>query len=157
MHRRPGAGTTFSLRLPSAPPAPRAEGQTAARAGLAGTRILIVDNDPSALSSLQGLLEGWGCEVDAAADGAGAEALMQAQPAAMWLFDYHLDDGDTGIAVQQRLAQRFGARPTLILSADDSGEVRRSALEHGLSLLQKPVRPLALKSTLDRLRTMRQP
>ena len=157
LRSRPGAGTTFSLRLPSAPPAPRAEGQTAARAGLAGIRILIVDNDPSALSSLRGLLEGWGCEVDAAADGAGAEALMQAQPAALWLFDYHLDDGDTGIAVQQRLAQRFGARPTLILSADDSGEVRRSALEHGLSLLQKPVRPLALKSTLDRLRTMRQP
>ncbi|MGJ4730990.1 hybrid sensor histidine kinase/response regulator, partial [Luteimonas sp. SDU101] len=155
LRSRSGAGTVFSLRLPRAVPVPRAD-PAGTRAGLAGTRILIVDNDPVALSSLRALLEGWGCTVDAASDGAGAEALMQARPAALWLFDYHLDDGDTGIAVHSRLAGRFGPRPTLVLSADDSGEVRRSALEYGLSLLQKPVRPLALKSTLDRLRTMRQ-
>jgi len=149
-----GRGTVFSLRLPRAEPAPRAE-LAAARGGLAGTRVLLLDNDPDALAALRGLLEGWGCEVEAAADGDAAADRMQARPAALWLFDYHLDDGDTGIAVHQRLAARFGARPALILSADDSGEVRRAALEHGLSLLQKPVRPLALKSTLDRLRAMR--
>ena len=149
-----GRGTVFSLRLPRAEPAPRAE-LSAARGGLAGTRVLLLDNDPDALSALCGLLEGWGCEVEAAADGDAAAERMQARPAALWLFDYHLDEGDTGIAVHQRLAARFGARPALILSADDSGEVRRAALEHGLSLLQKPVRPLALKSTLDRLRAMR--
>jgi len=121
------------------------------RTGLAGLHILIVDNDPVALAALRGLLEGWGCTVDAAADGAAAEALLRAHAAALWLFDYHLDDGDTGIALCARLRERFGARPTLILSADDSGEVRRAALEHGLSLLQKPVRPLALKSVLDRM------
>ena len=67
------------------------------------------------------------------------------------LFDYHLDDGDTGVALHARLARRFGARPALILSADDSVEVRRDVLEDGLSLLSKPVRPLALKSVLDRM------
>jgi len=153
LRSRVGKGTVFSLRLPRAIAAPRT--QVAARAGLPGTRLLIVDNDPAALASLRSLLQGWGCVVDAAADGAGAEALLQPQQATLWLFDYHLDDGDTGIALHARLAARFGPRPTLILSADDSGDVRRAALEHGLSLLQKPVRPLALKSTLDRLRTMR--
>ena len=69
--------------------------------------------------------------------------------------DYHLDDGDTGIALQARLAARFGARPTLIVSADDTGAVRGDALATGLSLLPKPVRPLALKSVLDRMRAMR--
>jgi hypothetical protein len=29
--------------------------------------------------------------------------------------------------------------------------VRRDVLDHGLTLLRKPVRPLALKSVLDRL------
>jgi signal transduction histidine kinase len=151
---RPGRGTVFWLRLPRATAAQRYEAPLA-RPGIAGERILIVDNDPAALAALHALLEGWGCAVDAAADGAGAETLLQRQPAALWLFDYHLDDGDTGIALHARLGERHGTRPTLILSADDSGEVRRAALEHGLSLLQKPVRPLALKSTLDRLRTMR--
>jgi len=54
-----------------------------------------------------------------------------------------------------RLGARFGARPTLIVSADDTGVVRGDALETGLSLLPKPVRPLALKSVLDRMRAMR--
>ena len=150
LRSRVGRGTRFSLRRPRAAAAARGDSGLP-RAGLAGTRILIVDNDPAALSALRGLLEGWGCAVDAAADGAGAEARLRAQPAALWLFDFHLDDGDTGIALHARLRERFGERPTLILSADDSGDVRRAALEHGLSLLQKPVRPLALKSVLDRM------
>jgi hypothetical protein len=43
----------------------------------------------------------------------------------------------------------------LILSADDSGDVRRIALEHGLGLLPKPAKALALKSMLRRLLTAR--
>ena len=67
------------------------------------------------------------------------------------MFDYHLDDGLTGVALHDELAQRFGARPALILSADDGGATRRDVLEHGLTLLRKPLRPLALKSVLDRV------
>ncbi|MCR6662131.1 MAG: PAS domain-containing hybrid sensor histidine kinase/response regulator [Luteimonas sp.] len=144
-----GRGTVFSLHMPRA--ASRGVVAVEDRRGLRGSRVLLVDNDPAALSALATLLEGWGCEVDAVADGSAAEAAMARHPATLWLFDYHLDDGDTGVALRARLAERFGARPTLILSADDSGEVRRAVLEHGLSLLQKPARPLALKSVLDRL------
>ncbi|HRN62856.1 MAG TPA: PAS-domain containing protein [Luteimonas sp.] len=150
LRSRPGQGTVFSLRVPRA----AAQARPIAGGGkpaLAGTRILLVDNDPAALTALQSLLQGWGCEAEAAADGAGAEAILRREPAALWLFDYHLDDGDTGVALHARLSAAFGARPTLILSADDSGDVRRAALEHDLALLQKPVRPLALKSVLDRM------
>jgi hypothetical protein len=55
------------------------------------------------------------------------------------------------VAVTQRLAQRFGARPCLILSADLTETVRAAVHEAGLLLLAKPVRPLALKSVLDRM------
>ena len=96
-------------------------------------------------------LRGWGYDVAEASAEAAAVAAMQAAPAALWLFDYNLDDGDTGTALQTRLGERFGARPTLILSADDSLATRREVLEQGLTLLHKPVRPLALKSILDRL------
>src|SRR5690606_8878321 len=154
LRSRVGHGTVFSLQLPRAAAA-HGTWAGAPRTGLAGCRVLVVDNDPSALAALRTLLEGWGCMVDAAADGAGAETLLERHAPALWLLDYHLDGGDTGIALHARLAARFGPRPTLILSADDSGEVRRAALEHDLALLRKPVRPLALKSTLDRLRAMR--
>lgn len=147
---RPGRGTVFSLRVgrEAGPPGVAA---AAPRARLAGTRLLAVDNDPVALEALAGVLRGWGCQVVVVADGAGAEQALAADPCSLWLFDYHLDDGDTGVALRARLARRFGARPALILSADDSVEVRRDVLEDGLSLLSKPVRPLALKSVLDRM------
>lgn len=147
---RMGRGTTFSLRVPRVPAAVQAP---AAPAGaLDGMRVLIVDNDADALAALRALLTGWQCAVDAVADGAAADALLAAgaRPA-LWLLDYHLDGGDTGVALHARLSARYGARPSLILSADDSGEVRRIALEHGLGLLQKPIKALALKSMLRRL------
>jgi PAS domain S-box-containing protein len=157
LRSRPGRGTVFSLDIEAVPP-PRAEASSATGTpnALDGLRLLIVDNDPQALAALQAILAGWHCRVDACADGAAAEALLasRADPA-LWLFDYHLDDGDTGVALQSRLAVRFGPRPCLILSADDSGDVRRIALEHGLGLLPKPVKALALKSMLRRLLTAR--
>ena len=76
---------------------------------------------------------------------------MAARPASLWLFDYHLDDGDTGIALAADLGEHHGRRPTLVLSADGTHAVRRAVLEGGYSLLAKPLKPLALKSVLDRL------
>ncbi|WP_242107031.1 hybrid sensor histidine kinase/response regulator [Luteimonas aquatica] len=156
LRSRVGHGTVFALSVPrvaARAPAVAATG----RAGLAGTRVLIVDNEPDALRSLRGLLESWGCQVLAAADGPQAESVLAEREAALWLFDYHLDGGDTGAALHARLAQRFGPRPTLILSADGGDAVRRAVHEAGLPLLAKPLKPLALKSVLDRLLAAQHP
>jgi len=147
-----GLGTAFSVSLqraasPQVASAPRP--RNAATSG--GVPVLVVDNDPAALQGLAGLLRGWGYSVAEASGEAQAVAALQEKSASLWLFDYNLDDGDTGTALQLRLGERFGARPTLILSADDSLATRREVLEQGLTLLHKPVRPLALKSILDRL------
>jgi CheY-like chemotaxis protein len=105
----------------------------------------------AALSALTQVLEGWGCQVSTATDGAQAEAALSLRAAELWLFDYHLDDGDTGVRLMQRLSQRFGPRPCLILTADQTEAVRHAVQEAELSLLPKPIRPLALKSVMDRL------
>ena len=55
------------------------------------------------------------------------------------------------MALHARLAARGVAAPCLILSADQTGAVRVAAQEAGLPLLVKPLRPLALKSVLDRM------
>src|SRR5690606_27736520 len=101
LRSRIGRGTVFALAVPRA--ATRAPAAAMGKKGLAGTRVLIVDNEPAALQSLRALLEGWGCEVDAVADGEAAEAAMAANDASLWLFDYHLDGGDTGAALHARL------------------------------------------------------
>lgn len=152
LHSRPERGTAFAIALPSVP-APAGTGSVpAVRAGLAGAHVLVLDNDRMALASLAGLLQGWGCSVDTLADGEAALAAQAARPADLWLLDYHLDDGDTGIDAWKRLSARHGAVPALVLSADATDAVRREVAEHGLGLLQKPVRPLALKSVLGRMR-----
>ena len=125
--------------------------QQAQTRGLAGLRVLIVDNEPQALDALAGVLRGWGCEVVAAGDGEVAAAALAAGQCALWIFDYHLDHGDDGVSLHARLRERFACVPCLILSADQTGAVRIAAQEAGLPLLMKPLRPLALKSMLDRM------
>ncbi len=88
---------------------------------------------------------------DVAADGEAAARLLGDAGCDLWLLDYHLDAGEDGVGLYARLAARYGAAPCLILSADQTGAVRSAVQEAGLSLLAKPLRPLALKSMLDRL------
>lgn len=147
LRSRVGCGTVFSVRVaqaprPAAPALPPAEDRS--------MRVLVVDNDPVAMEALADVLRRWNYDVVTARDGGQAAGLLEQAPVALWLFDYHLDGGDTGVALAGRLAARFGARPTLVLSADRGEEVRRAVHEAGLSLLAKPVKPLALKSMLDR-------
>ena len=154
LRSRPGVGTVFtaSLAAVAAPVlAPASVVNPGRGNALAGVPVLLVDNDAQALAALAGLLRGWGCVVHEADGQQQAQAVLASHEVALWLFDYNLDDGDTGTALRQRLAQQGPGRPTLILSADDSLATRREVLEQGLTLLQKPVRPLALKSVLDRL------
>ena len=147
-----GRGSVFAVDVERAqPPAASTPVKAGGARGLAGRRILLVDNDADALAALARLLAGWGCEVATAAEGEGAATALARQPADLWLFDYHLDRGDTGVDLAMRLRGRYGPAPCLILSAD-AGEATRSAVhEAELSLLPKPVRPLALKSVLDRM------
>lgn len=149
LRSRPGMGTVFAVRVAQAL-RPAAVPHASSMHDGAPLRVLLVDNDPLAMDALAGVLQRWGYEVVTALDGVEAEAALHRAPAALWLFDYHLDDGDTGVALAQRLAAQFVPRPTLILSADRGEDVRRAVHEAGLSLLAKPVKPLALKSVLDR-------
>lgn len=145
-----GRGTVFAVRLPRARPvalAPVEQG-----AVLRGLRVLVVDNDAMALDAACTLLARWGCDVIPARDRRDAAVALAEQPMSLWLFDYHLDGGDTGVAMATDLAARFGHHPTLIMSADASGDVRAAAQAAGLPLLVKPLKPLALKSMLDRMR-----
>jgi len=148
LRSQPGSGSTFAIDVPRVA---AAGPHRIVRQGLAGLRVLLVDNEPQALAALQAVVRGWGCVVHAAADGMNAAKVLDATSTDLWIFDYHLDAGDDGVALHARLAQRFGSVPCLILSADQTGAVRNAAQEAGLPLLFKPLRPLALKSTLDRV------
>ncbi|MFS2043184.1 PAS-domain containing protein, partial [Stenotrophomonas geniculata] len=147
----PGHGSAFSISVQRAAPAvtPRSSPPTGGSSALKGIRVLAVDNDPDALEAMRQLLLSWGCDVIAAgnADDIGPSA----HEAALWLFDYHLDDGDTGVALWKRMVGMHGPRPTVILSADTGSDTREAVRGVGLSLLNKPFKPLALRWAINHL------
>ncbi len=144
-------GSAFSITVARATPpvAPPIQPSAGGASTLKGIRVLVVDNDPDALEAIRKLLVSWGCDVIAVRDPGALGA--SAHDAALWLFDYHLDDGDTGVALWKRLVAVHGPRPTVILSADNGSGTREAVRAVGLSLLNKPFKPLALRWAINHL------
>ena len=148
----PGKGSMFSIELPRgtvviADPLPK---QVIARLDNR-VRVLVVDNDNAVMRGMQSLLDGWHCEVLAAGNVRDAEILADGTAPDLLLLDYHLDGGDTGLALLERLRERLGDVPAIVISADHGEDLRQAVAEAGALLLHKPLKPLALKSLMARL------
>ncbi len=149
----PGRGTLIGVRVPTVSPAPLPSTSTTAapRPFASGYCVLAVDNEAAGLHALATLLTGWGIEVLPASSGSAAEALLATRKTDAWILDNHLDGGDTGIELRERLRARFGDHPAILVSADHGPELRALAAEREIQLLHKPIKPLALRSLLARL------
>lgn len=162
LESRLGKGTRFSVSLPLARPLglPRAVAPKppAALAHLQGMLILCIDNEAQILDGMSKLLEGWGCRVLTAANQEEANAAIEAQrrrsgqlPDAV-LVDYHLDGGMRGVEVLARLRWRFeGGLPGVLITADRTTGVREEAAAKNMPVLNKPLKPAALRSVLQQL------
>jgi CheY-like chemotaxis protein len=120
---------------------------------LAGITTLCVDNEPSILDGMETLLRGWGCAVIKAPDLGTAIAaidLRKPMPNGL-LIDYHLDHGN-GIEAITELRRRFGDLPAILITADRSPRVRAQAREANVQVLNKPIKPAALRAMLSRYR-----
>jgi Na+/proline symporter/signal transduction histidine kinase/CheY-like chemotaxis protein len=158
----PGRGSVFTITLPlgsraavaaALPPTLRKRNER-----IAGTRVLVLDNEPAVLDGMRALLEGWGCRVIAARDLADALADFEAtgEVPDLALIDFHLDSGGggdtTGISVVQQLRARWNAEvPGVVITADHTAEARAAAAAQGYALLAKPVKPAALRALMSRL------
>ena len=152
LRSRVGHGTMFAVAVPlasalaQAAPVPTPAVERAPRA-----RVLVVDNDATVLKAMQALLATWPCEVHAARDVDDALVYADAQAPDLLLLDYHLDGGHDGLQLRSQLAERIGEVPTIVITADHSEAVRQAVRAAGCHLLHKPVKPLALKSLMNRL------
>ena len=71
------------------------------------------------------------------------------------LVDYHLGDGN-GIDAIIQLRWRFGADlPAILITADRSPHVRDDARARNIQVLNKPVKPAALRALLAQWRVHR--
>ncbi|RDB43478.1 PAS domain S-box protein [Halomonas sp. DQ26W] len=155
---REGHGTVFSVSVPMVEARPLeaiSEQAVARRAGnkLAGTRILCIDNETLILEGMKAMLSGWGCDVLTATSISGAKSVLRnldGEPDAI-LADYHLDNEVTGLMALEALSERLeGAVPGIVITADRTEEVAEVIRRSGYHLLQKPVRPAALRALLTR-------
>lgn len=116
----------------------------------------LIDNDESICLAMQLLLENWGAKVITACS--LQELETKVNPACstpdVLICDYHLNDGETGIEAAQELLPAFTQPiPVLMITANYSKELNTEVRKRGFHLLNKPVKPLRLKTLLTHLCT----
>lgn len=152
-----GKGSRFSVSVPliatDARPAPPREAQPRQETQLAGLNVLCVDNERNILDAMSGLLENWGCEVRTATS---LKEIAQLNMLEGWvpdlvLMDYHLDQ-TSGLDAIEWLKQIVGGHlPAILVTADRTAAVRQLAETRGTSVLNKPVKPAALRALLTQV------
>lgn len=155
---RPGRGSVFAIEVPaSAPVADSPESSQMRTPGdLAGIRIALVDDDPLALSAMNGLLLAWGCEVVAAHNAKTLFDLLMADGRVpqVVICDFRLAEFGNGIKAIRAIRARFGTDlPAALITGDTGSDVLGLAHDAELPLLHKPVRPARLRALLNRLIT----
>ncbi|WP_166263289.1 NahK/ErcS family hybrid sensor histidine kinase/response regulator [Marinobacter caseinilyticus] len=154
----PGKGSRFVLTLPLEPAVNAQPGPViapvVASGSLEGSRVLVIDNEPAILVSMEALLERWGCRVAVAASAEAAVAVCRAlsfEPQAI-LADFHLDHGRTGCEAIDTVRHALAAHiPAAIITADRSDLCRQTLQLKNLPVLNKPVKPNRLRALLSSL------
>lgn len=120
---------------------------------LSSARALIIEDEDSVRDGMRELLGSWGCRAFAATDGRmGLLELARAECAPdIVIADYHLDRGATGLAAVDEVRNVYGCVPAVIVTADRDREVLDAIRQHGLHVLQKPLKPAKLRALMSHL------
>ncbi len=157
----PHKGSCFCLEIPaaksnSAPLETSARPARTIAADLSDTTILCIDNDDAILDGMDRLLSSWSCSVQKAKTYGQAITRIEKQAVDVLVVDYHLDYGD-GVEVVKLLRQRFKQNfPAMLVTADRSASVHEHAREYDMPVLNKPVKPAALRAALAQMRAQMQ-
>jgi signal transduction histidine kinase/CheY-like chemotaxis protein len=149
----PGKGTVVRIRVSrAAPQPPEHVKRVALIPDLRGTRVLVVDDEASARDAIQGLLAQWGCEVIAVEGGDEAVAQARIRRPDIVLCDLSLADGDSGVAVVDRLRREHGAGLACAFITGESAPERISeARAVGHPIAFKPTKPAKLRALIEHL------
>ncbi|MBL8532489.1 MAG: response regulator [Betaproteobacteria bacterium] len=156
-----GRGSVFRVRVPAFDgPVPEvADTQLPGPAvrRVAGTRVLVVDDEPGVRDATVALLRQWNCEVIAL--GSMAEVMSVAVEWAsapdVVVSDLRLPDACSGTDLVAWLREEFNREiPALLVSGDAHSATFGSSLPPGTVLLAKPASATAMLETLVSLRSL---
>jgi two-component system KDP operon response regulator KdpE len=114
----------------------------------AGTRILVVDDEPQILRALETNLRGAGYEVDTATTAEEARTAAALRPPDAVILDLVLPDG-SGTAVCREL-RRWSTAPVIVLSVVGDQQEKVAALDAGAD--DYVTKPFGMEELLARLR-----
>ena len=115
-------------------------------------KILVVDDDPGHLTTLQTIIRSWGYEVQTADDGTGAVERVKSGPVDLILMDVRMAEMN-GLEALRQIKAYNPAIPVIIMTAYSSVESAVEALKTGAyDYLIKPLDFEVLKLTLERAR-----
>lgn len=148
---RQGQGSVFRIQVNLGVEVEAPRPRPAIDSRLAGLSVLCIDNEAVIRAGMQSLLEQWGCSVVTASDLREALANWSGEaPPQLVLADFHLDE-ETGLDVLEALRYHWQQNlPAVVISADNSDEVRLQVQEAGCLFLAKPVQPAALRTLMRR-------
>ncbi|SMX32357.1 ATP-binding response regulator [Actibacterium lipolyticum] len=157
LRSKPKVGSVFSIEMPiAARPADLAAPEPADARYTAEAEmdliVVIVENDADVLFATTQRLENWGASVLGASSTLEAVALVRDIGMApdIILADYQLDDDDTGIKAITALRQVTGADiPAIMITADRGESLISAGVEHGFTVLTKPVQLSRLRPLID--------
>ena len=146
-------GSVFAVEVPlaerSALASPSVNASSVAVGSFAGRRVLCIDNEPTVLAGMKALLDGWGCLVALATDQQSTLAAVARSVPDIIIADYQLDDGVTGLDVLDAVSHRVKASlPAIVVTANNTEDVRRLTESKGHLFLAKPVKPARLRALM---------
>jgi CheY-like chemotaxis protein/anti-sigma regulatory factor (Ser/Thr protein kinase) len=158
MRSEHGSGTVFTLELPIGK-VPRATavakpGKGPVAITLEGRTIVVVEDEPAVRAGLEVLLKGWGAKIEAFDSVAATRAWAAATDPAvvkpdLFIVDYRLEDGLSGLDAIKVLRSRFGNEtPAILVTGSTMTGHDVEAQEHNFHLLIKPVVPNKLRAMI---------
>ncbi len=151
----PGKGSIFKVTLPLAVPQKTGNDQSRenlqTKSDVSNLVVICVDNDETILDGMNTLMSRWGCQVHLFSGKAGVMAGITSLNPDIILADYHLDheNGLEVIAAVRAATQRD--LPASLITADRSAAVRSSASALDITVMNKPLKPAALRALLTQL------
>ena len=120
---------------------------------LNGINALCVDNEKQITDAMTMLLSRWKCNVkSASSENQIKQILADSFIPDIMLVDYQLDHGKTGLEFIEKIRSNTGIEiPAIIVTADHSPEVESKIKSTGVSMLRKPVKPAALRASINAL------
>ncbi|MES2919831.1 MAG: PAS-domain containing protein [Pseudomonadota bacterium] len=156
-----GQGTVFTLGLEVVARSGRAESAPApsevAARPLPGLSVACIDDDSTNLAAMQALLEQWQihCLGSFQSPEAAIEHARVAPAPDLVLVDYQLGRGMDGLELFTRLREHWPTVDGILVSAAAEPDLGARAKALGMLFLSKPLKPAALRASLNHLRNQR--